>query len=771
MEELIGAAGTHDTFATMKEIALASGVGPDAVRRAVRGRARVRWIPVPDSDRPPAEPGVEVELKYRLLDLAAGERFLAAETLGPFRAVSAARAAQHEDRYLDTSDGALARAGHAARLRQARGGTVVTVKSTTAPDGALARREELEGPADRAAEPRDWPPSAARSLILELCGDAPLVELVTVRQLRRKRRLKATDATVELSLDEVDVVARGRVIHRFAELEAELTVGCRGASGRVATDPRGRCDPHPGDGVEARRGPRRDHADDGSPAAEASAAGAGAEAAAADAVRAIEAERTAIAKAEKADRRAHPRPTMPPVGERRAARGDRRAARAAAAETAPAAESPSAETPAPAPARKSGRKKAAKDAADGSAAVATEPAPRHGEGLVVGKTPGVLASDNVAEAGRKVLRFHLARMIAREPGTREGTDPEELHADARRHAADACRVAGLRRRLPAGPDAPAPQAPARGRRDGSGAVRDLDVLIEEAEPYLAAPDGHRAARDPPLFAGLAPAARRRAGPSRARARQRRLRALGGRVQGLRADRGPGRGIDPADGAAPHPRDRRVAHLGGLRAGPGVRAGHALGRRRDAPRAPDHLEVAALHARVRPGVPRARMWRTLIARVVALQDHLGLMHDADVAASMVRAFLVDGAGRLSEVETAAIGRYLVRSREGGRPAPPHDRAGLAGDRRRVVPAGPREVAGGPLGGVAVVDLVAASWTLTRDRYTPVRRTTQIAWHWRIAMPRDDRPHRRRRAMSRSIETSAASRRWSACSAKRRRASRP
>ena len=87
----------------------------------------------------------------------------------------AARAAQHEDRYLDTSDGALARAGYAARLRQTRGGTVVTVKSTRLrPRAPLARREELEGPADRTAEPRDWPPSGARSLILELCGDAPL---------------------------------------------------------------------------------------------------------------------------------------------------------------------------------------------------------------------------------------------------------------------------------------------------------------------------------------------------------------------------------------------------------------------------------------------------------------------------------------------------------------------------------------------------------------------------------------------------------------------
>src|SRR5206468_11461701 len=47
--------------------------------------------------------------------------------------------------------------------------------------------------------------------------------------------------------------------------------------------------------------------------------------------------------------------------------------------------------------------------------------------LVVGKTPGVLTDDHLAEAGRKVLRFHLARMVAREPGTREGTDNEELH--------------------------------------------------------------------------------------------------------------------------------------------------------------------------------------------------------------------------------------------------------------------------------------------------------------------------------------------------------
>jgi CHAD domain-containing protein len=54
---------------------------------------------------------------------------------------------------------------------------------------------------------------------------------------------------------------------------------------------------------------------------------------------------------------------------------------------------------------------------------------------------------------------------------------------------------------------------------------------------------------------------------------------------------------------------------------------------------------------------------LIARVTALQDHLGLMHDADVSAHLARDFLLEHAGDLSDAESAAIGRYLLnRERE-------------------------------------------------------------------------------------------------------------
>ena len=83
---------------------------------------------------------LEVELKYRLRQEGAAERFAAAEEIGAFTAAGGARSSQYEDRYLDTRDGALERAGYFARLRQSRSTTVVTVKSTATTEGSLQRR-------------------------------------------------------------------------------------------------------------------------------------------------------------------------------------------------------------------------------------------------------------------------------------------------------------------------------------------------------------------------------------------------------------------------------------------------------------------------------------------------------------------------------------------------------------------------------------------------------------------------------------------------------
>jgi inorganic triphosphatase YgiF len=295
----------------------------------------------------------EIELKYRVADVAAAERVLAADRLGPFSGgAGRARATQLEDRYVDTADGALARAGYAVRLRQAGGETLVSVKSRAHTDGSdgSVQREELEGPADRVAPPVDWPPSDARSLVLEHAGDAPLVEQVTIRQLRRVRQLRSSSTRVELSVDEVDVVSRGRVVDRFVELEAELKKGEQGELAEL------------GAAIEA-------EADSGLERARMSK---------------FEAALAALDGARDAD-------DDPAPGDAAARERD-----AAPHEQAPEQGSgpkPDAETPR----------------------------------LVVGKSPGVTAEDHMAEAGRKVMRFHLARMLEREPGVRSGEDPEDVH--------------------------------------------------------------------------------------------------------------------------------------------------------------------------------------------------------------------------------------------------------------------------------------------------------------------------------------------------------
>ena len=373
------------------------------------------------TDRP-----VEVELKFRVADLAAAERYLAAESIGSFAGSAGARATQLEDRYVDTASGALTRAGFAVRLRKSGRDTIVSVKSLARTNGAggSVRREELEGPADRTAPPIEWPASDARSLVLELAGDAPLVELVTIRQLRRKRIVRDGDTRVEISLDEVDVVVRSRVVDRFVELEAELVKGDEERLGALAevlaADP----------ALEAEQGSKLESA--------------------LVAVRAVDG--------------AHGHSTV-----------DVRPSPATALEVAAAA----AVIPAPHPDHLE-VVPSTSDVIDESA----EPEPAPDTHLAVGKTPGVTADDHVAEAARKVMRFHLARMLAREAGVRTGHDLEDVHAMrvATRRQRAAWRVFGAAFR-----DSRT-QRYRKGLREIAGrlgAVRDLDVLIEAADQYRA----------------------------------------------------------------------------------------------------------------------------------------------------------------------------------------------------------------------------------------------------------------------------------------------
>jgi CHAD domain-containing protein len=512
---------------------------------------------------------VEVELKYRVAELAAAERLLAADHVGPF-AVSNGRqrSLQLEDRYVDTADGALGRAGFAVRLRRSGDKTMVSVKSLARTDGpgGSVRREELEGPADRVAAPVEWPPSDARSLVLEHAGDAPLVELVTVRQLRRKRQLKSGQSRVELSLDEVDVVSRGRIVDRFVELEAELQKG-------------------------------------------------------------DETELEALGAALDAE------PTL------RRAKTSKLEAALAAVDGATGDEPEAGELT-------FGR------VATTAAAVADRPAPR----LVVGKTPGVGAEDHIAEAGRKVMRFHLARMLEYEPGVRAGIDTEAVHKMrvATRRQRAAWRVFG--------------EAFRKGRtkryRDGLretarrlGAVRDLDVQLEAADAYRAdLPVAEQRGLEPLLAAWR---------QHRDDARVLLLRELDSPAFRRWVDdyidfvRTEGAAVVPVGPVQPH-RVRDTAPSRVWAAYEGVRGYESVLRWADVPTLHE-LRIAGKWLRYSVEFVREALGADadpLIARVTALQDHLGLMNDADVTASMTRTFLLEHAADLSAPESAAIGRYLV-----------------------------------------------------------------------------------------------------------------
>ena len=542
--------------------------------------------------------GVEIELKYRVDDRATADRVLEADHLGELSGVGArTKTTQIEDRYVDTADRALERAGFAVRLRQRGAATIVSVKSLqhTEATGGASRRQELEGPADRVAPPADWPASDARSMVLEHAGDAPFVERVTVRQLRHKRVFRSGPTRVELSLDEVDVVHRGRIVSSFVELEAELMSGDEALLDGVAT------------AIRAKGG--------ATPSSQSKLAAA----------------LVAVAAAG--------RPEADQVDG-----GD------------VAAESPPAPTETVEPSKPSEPSDLSEPSEPSTADGPSDPSR-----LVVGKTPGVTADDHVAEAGRKVMRFHLARMLDYEAGTRSGADAEDLHKMrvATRRQRAAWRVFGASFR------------PARTKRYRSGlreiagrlgAVRDLDVQLEAADAYRAdLPTTEQRAMEPLLASWR---------EHRDEARVLMLRELDS--DGYRRFVDDYRDFVRTEGAfvlatgpvePHHVRDTAPSRI--WTAYEGVRAYEPVLRWADVETLHE-LRIAGKWLRYTIEFVREALGpeaTPLIERVVALQDHLGLMNDAHITAGMARTFLVEHAGGLSTAESAAIGRYLIdRERE-------------------------------------------------------------------------------------------------------------
>jgi CHAD domain-containing protein len=256
-----------------------------------------------------------------------------------------------------------------------------------------------------------------------------------------------------------------------------------------------------------------------------------------------------------------------------------------------------------------------------------------------------------------VLRFHFERMTAHEAGARAGEDIEAVHD---------MRVATRRQRaalrLFAGYFKPKAIRPfRRGLRTVAGrlgAVRDLDVLLEAAREYqaglppasaaglvevLAAWEARREAARADLLAHLDSDAYR--GFKKAYAKF--LKKPGAGVAK--------RGDDPA--APVLVRDvlpaRLWEHYGAVRSyspllpGADVPTLHAL--RIAGKRLRYALEFFA--EALDPAIQEN------IKAVVALQDHLGTLHDADVTLARLHAFLQSDEARPSPEAVLAVGGYL------------------------------------------------------------------------------------------------------------------
>jgi triphosphatase len=279
--------------------------------------------------------------------------------------------------------------------------------------------------------------------------------------------------------------------------------------------------------------------------------------------------------------------------------------------------------------------------------------------LAVSRTPDVRGDDPWAEAGRKVLRFHLARMLARVPGVISGEDSEDVHAMrvAARRMRAAWRVFG---------DGFEREAGRRYRDDlreigvRLGAVRDLDVLLE----ILA---GHTIRRSDQSRAGLAPLVRAWDAERAARRDE-----LVGTLESESFERFvvEYEVFAMTDGLAalavePHApglvRNRMPAVA--WAAYEAVWAFDAgLGEADLATR--HQLRIAGKWFRytlefVREAIePEAT---SLIGPVVALQDHLGAQHDFHVAATLAREFAESGS--LSSQELKSIERFVRQLDEG------------------------------------------------------------------------------------------------------------
>lgn len=257
------------------------------------------------------------------------------------------------------------------------------------------------------------------------------------------------------------------------------------------------------------------------------------------------------------------------------------------------------------------------------------------------------AEDEFAEAGRKVMRRHLVRMLDREIGAREG---DEL-------ALKQMRVATRRLRATWRVFDEAFKGSARRpflgqlRRIGQtlGAVRDLDVLLASLpdDPGLAPLAEHWRLRRLAAFDDLI----RLLGSGRyGRFVDRMLEFIGTPRAGQTKSLAGARVAEVAPVALRAALDRMLAAGAGAADSEDLEAWHAL--RIEGRRLRYSVEAFADVLADKPA-------RAVLRRITRLQDRLGAMQDAVVATEAAAAWLAAGEPESNGDERAAVEKYVAR----------------------------------------------------------------------------------------------------------------
>ncbi len=583
---------------------------------------------------------MEVEAKFLVPDEATLARLIETASLAGCD-VEPGDARRDVDTFLDTADRRLLAAGYYFRRRETEDGVRLTLKQLVAPSDGVLRREEIEALVAADVPIAEWPAGELRRRVEQLTGGEPLEAMLTLSQVRVARVVRRGRREIaELSLDrvtaatpdgdrgwlEAEVEARGRggeddVAALAAELRREWGLVPEGrAKFTRALELAGDED----DGVLMAAAERKVH--------EAQASGAGARARRAQALLALD---RGLSQVEAG---------------RVAGLSDRRVrywlARYRVEGTGIYDEE-------------------AVDPGSGATAAASTAAPK--------KRPDIAPSDTMTEAAVKTLRFHLARMLEHEEGTRLGEDPEELHD---------MRVSTRRMRMALrvfadylDPDVLRPVLKGL-RRTGRtlGAVRDLDVFDEKTQVYLdGLPDERAGDLDGLLDSWKA---------ERDKQRERLVAYLDGKRYRRFVERTTELLEGPVEALAPQnivtPRPQRVAQvlpgvlykdmavvwafegqLGGLET-PLPRF-HALRKSCKGLRYTLEFFEDVLGSGARP----------LIKRVKGLQDHLGDLQDAVVTSGVLRDYLTWGTwrheghdlpGPIEVIVAPGAARYLCARQE-------------------------------------------------------------------------------------------------------------